>query len=70
MKDGECAETNEKFLFATFSFWDMVDFVLKIVQISKNFDYKIDHNSKTKNRKNNFSFVSVYCSTISTKKKN
>ena len=30
MKDAECAETNEKLVFATFSFWDMVDVVLKI----------------------------------------
>ena len=28
----------------------MIDFVLKIVPFSKNFEYKIDHNSKTKNR--------------------
>ena len=26
----------------------MLDFVLKVVQISKKFDFKIDHNSKSK----------------------
>ena len=29
----------------------MVDLVLKIVQFSKNYDYKIDHKSKTNNWK-------------------
>ena len=51
MKDAKCAETNEKSIFRFFpicSFWDMVVFVLKIGQF---FD-KIDHNAKTKNRKN------------------
>ena len=60
MKDAECAETNEKSVFATFSFRDMVDFVLKIGQFSMNFKYKIDHNSKTKNWKIDFSFVSAH----------
>ena len=43
--------------FSDFSFWDMVNFVLKIVSFFKNFEYKIYHNSRTKNRKIDFSSV-------------
>ena len=45
----------------------MVDFVLKIIQFSKKFEYKIDHNSKTEifiNRKFHFSFVSAHCASL------
>ena len=58
MKDAECAETIEN-QFLRLSFWDMVDVVLKIGQLSMNFYYKIYHESKIKNRKINFSFVSA-----------
>ena len=34
----------------------MVDFELKIVTFSKNFEYNIDYNSKTKNRKIDITF--------------
>ena len=39
MKDAECAESLKKIKFS--------DFVFMIVQFSKNFDHKIDHNLKT-----------------------
>ena len=39
----------------------MVVFVLKIGPFLINFEYKIDHNSKNKNRKIDFSFVSAHC---------
>ena len=58
MNDAKCAEINEKSIF---SFRDMVDFVLKICQFSMNFEHKLDHKSKTKNRKIDFSFVSAHC---------
>ena len=70
MKDAKCAEANEKInlpIFAIFYFSDMVDFVLKIVQFSKDFEYRIDHNSKMKNRMNrrfDFSFASAYFASL------
>ena len=51
MKNAECAETIEKINFPMLSFGAMIVFVLKIDQFSINLEYKIDHNSKTKNRK-------------------
>ena len=57
MKGAECAET-------IFSFWDMIDFVHKICQFSMNFEYKIDHISKTKNQKIEFSLVSAHWATF------
>ena len=38
-----------------------------VVQLSKNFEYKIENNSKTKIRKNlklDFSFVSAHCASF------
>ena len=60
MKDAECAR-RIKINYAIFIFWDMVVFVLRIGPLSVNFEYKIDHHSKNKNRKFVFSFVSAYC---------
>ena len=39
----------------------MVYFVLKIHRKLADFEYKIDHNSKTKNWKIDFAFVSAHC---------
>ena len=41
-------------------FWAMINFVLKIHRKCGKFEYKNDHISKTKNRKNDFSFVAAY----------
>ena len=46
----------------------MVDFVVKIGSFSMNFEYKIGHNSRTRNRKIDFSIVSEHCAAICTKK--
>ena len=58
MKDEECVE-NQLSAFAFFSFWDMVIFLLKTGLFSMNFEYKIDLNSKNKNRIIDFSFDSA-----------
>ena len=51
MKDAECAETNEESIFQflrflVFEIWSLV--YSKLVNLSMNFEYKIDHNSKIK----------------------
>ena len=51
MKDAECAETNKNLFF------DFCEFLFLwygrfYTNFSMIFEYKIDHNSKTKNRKN------------------
>ena len=54
-------------IFATFSLWDMVVFVLIIGQFFDGFWAQIDHNSinkNCKNRKINYLFVSEHCATI------
>jgi len=43
-----------KINFLMFSFWVMVDFILKIYRKLANFEYNIDHISKTKSRQNWF----------------
>ena len=53
-----------KLNFPFFSFWDISVFLHKIGQFLMNFDYKIDHNSKNRNRKIDFSFVSVHCASF------
>ena len=58
MKDAECAETKEKSYIMIFIFRVMVIFVLKIV------NFRVNHNSKNKNRKNlkyDSSFDSALC---------
>ena len=60
MKDAECAETNEKSIFVIFNFSDMAVFVIIIGQFLMNFH----HNSKNKNRKIDFSFVSAHSAEI------
>ena len=51
-------------MFVTFSFSNIVDFVLKIPKFSKNFEDKIDRNSKIKYHKFDFSFVSAHCASL------
>ena len=53
--------------FSDFCFSEMVVFVLIIDPFSINFEYKIDHNSKNRNRnyrKIDFSFVSRHCTSL------
>ena len=55
MKDAKCAETIQKSVFwflrfLGFEIWSF--FYSKLVNFSINFEYKIDHNSKNKSRKN------------------
>ena len=58
-KDAQWAETDFPF-FTIFSFWHMVVSVLRIGQFSVNFEYKIDHISKNKNRKNQKIYFSLH----------
>ena len=53
-----------KIIFPIFSFWVMVDFVLKIQRELDDFEYKIDHISRTKNRKIDFLFVSAHSASL------
>ena len=52
IKDAQCAETNEKSIlrFLFFQLWSIL--YSKLIEKWTNFEYKNDHNSKTKNRKN------------------
>ena len=63
-KDAECAETIEKsnFLFLVFEIWSFL--YSKLVNFSLLFEYKVDHNSKTKHRKIDFKFVSAHCASF------
>jgi len=70
MKYAGCAETNEKSISR---FLDIVVFVrLYLIffcfcHFSMNFEYKIDHNSENKNRKNlkyDFSYDSALCASF------
>ena len=58
MKDAECAES-KKNKFSDFYFYSYIIFVLKSPQFSLNFH----DNSKNKNRKIDFSFVSAHRAT-------
>ena len=60
MKDVQCAELNEKLVFQ-FSFFELS---LKFVENWDSFEYKNDHNLKNKNRKIEFSFVSIYSANV------
>ena len=64
IKYAVCAETNKKSIF-----WFLVSEIWwflysKLVYFSMIFKYKIYHNSKTKNRKVEFSFVSAHCASF------
>ena len=50
LKVAECAEIKEKLTFHFLNYCDMAVFVLIIGQFFMNFEYKIEHNSKNKNR--------------------
>ena len=58
--------------FETIFFVDIFGhlFWSKYLEDSEIFEYKIDHISKTKSRKIDFSFVSDHCTTFWTKRKN
>ena len=60
MKNAGCAETNEKSII-DFYFLRYGCFYTQNWSISTNFEYKFDRNSKIKNRKIDFSFVSEHC---------
>ena len=52
MEDAECAEIIEKSIFRFFVFEIWPIFNSKLVNISINFEYKIDHNSKKQKSEN------------------
>ena len=60
MKDAKCTETNKKsiFRFLVDEIWSFL--YSKFVNFSMNFECIIHHNSKNKNQKIDFSFVSVH----------
>ena len=68
MKHAECAEINAKwiFRFLVYEIWSF--FYSNLDNISMNFEYKINHNSKNMNLKNlkiEFTFISAHCTYFS-----